>query len=428
MMSSIFRVGIGVHDITPKKEWLQSGSIYLWGFASRSQSCQRVHQPLSVRVLVIQDELGNNAVLAAVDLAAIDPGLTHAVRTRINQKFHVPPDSVCINVSHTHGAPTILMAPTWQKGFDAPNPRYRQFLEDQIVDAIGTAFTDLQPAQIRFGRGKTDIGFDRHFIRQDSPDRILDVIEVTNLDGSVLSVAFFASCHPVCLGDFNEVNADFPGFARERVEAETGGVAIFFQGYAGTCNPKVLDAAITGEVLAGNILSVLEQPMSKIEGPLRAASTHLYLPFQSFPTQERVTLARSAGGMFTRWAEMMAAPDHSIKDNLPVELQGFHLGDLHSDWYLAASAHEVSTDLAEPVRNLLPYKRITIMGYSNSQYSYLPSDEVLMLPAPCNDFPFCEDNYEGGISFAWYGHHAPLTTGVDKAFTNAHDELFRQLS
>lgn len=423
-MATPYQIGIAVRDITPYESWIRAGSIFLWGFASRTQPCNGIYQPISARVLVVKDVNRNCVVLASVDLCAIDPAMTMAIRQRVSQAHNILPDSVLINVSHTHGAPTTLQMPTWQTGFDCPNPLYSQFVEDQVVGTIDDAFNNLCPGRIHFGRGQTDIGFDRHFGKSASPDPILDVIRVSGGDGNTLGVAFFTACHPVCLGNFNQVYADFPGFARERIEAETGGTALFFQGYGGTCNPKALDAATTGEALAGDVLSILNQPLQEIEGSLSATCAWLNLPFQSFPTHEVLQRARSAGGMFARWADAMEASDHSRQGSLPVELQGIRIGLPPTDCYLAASAHEVSSDLAEPVRNLRPAKRITTVGYCNSQHSYLPSDDVLKQPVSCNTFPFCEDNYEGGVSFAWYGKHAPLKTGVDEVFYLAHDELF----
>jgi len=446
-----FQVGIGVRDITPSDEWIRSGRIYLWGFASRSQAAEGIFQQLSARGMVIQDYRGEKILLLAVDLAAIDAELSWLVRNRISQVLGISPDRICINLSHTHGAPSILQAPTWQTGFDAPFLPYRGYLLEQIVDAARVALDDLQPARLWLNRGETDIGFDRHFRREESPDRVLDVLKVTDLHGRTRSVAFFASCHPVCMGDYNFVNTDFPGFARDQVEAETGGMALFFQGFAGTTNPKDLDAGRTGRKLAGEVLSLLDQPSQQLHGSIRAANNSVRLPFQPVPDGEIVSKARSAGGMFSRWAGMVASNRQSLEDSLPVELQGFRLSvsgsvsgsdrlsdsgsDSGSDrisgndpaWYILTCSHEVSSDLAQPVRNLRKAHRVTTLGYCNTQFCYLPSDAVLAQPVPCRQFPFCEENYEGGISFAWYGHHAILEMGVDKAFLHAHGSLLEHL-
>src|SRR6266496_4241000 len=154
-----FQVGIAVNDITPPDDWIQAGRIWLWGWGERNQPCGGVYQPISARALAIRDEQGNSFALAAVDIGALDPAMTSSIRDRIGQSQGISAEYVCVNVSHTHGAPVAAEIPTWQPGVDVPDDEYKQFLEQQIVDAIDAAFTSLQPATISFGRGATAIGY-----------------------------------------------------------------------------------------------------------------------------------------------------------------------------------------------------------------------------------------------------------------------------
>src|SRR5438132_5271722 len=197
--------------------------------------------------------------------------MTSSIRDRIGQSRGISPEYICVNVSHTHGEPVAARIPTWQPGVDVPDDQYRQFLEKQIVDAIEAAFTNLQPASISFGRGATAIGVDRHFGPPGYYDPTLDVIKiVSDDDGSVIAVAFFTACHPVCLGDFNQVYADFPEVARDQIESAVGGFALFLQGYAGICDPVGDVDATGGGALAQNVLTILNRPMDTLSGPLDA--------------------------------------------------------------------------------------------------------------------------------------------------------------
>src|SRR5262249_11198665 len=158
-----FQVGIAVNDITPLDEWIQAGRIWLWGMGDRFSPCDGVYQPISARALVIKDEQDNYFSLATVDIGTLDPERTSSIRDRIGQSKGMSAEYICVNVSHTHGAPVAARIPTWQLGVAFPDDEYKQFLEQQIVDAIDAAFTNLQPATISFGRGVTAIGYDRHF-------------------------------------------------------------------------------------------------------------------------------------------------------------------------------------------------------------------------------------------------------------------------
>src|SRR5690349_6879528 len=197
---SPFEVGVAVRDITPPDEWIQAGRIWLWGYGVRSEVCDGVYQRISARALVVRDADGNAISLASVDLGALDPTMTQSIRERINASQGIAGEYICVNVTHTHGAPVVTTIPTWQPGVDRPDPAYVRFVEDAIVGVIDEAFANMRPATISFGRGATGIGYDRHFPPLGQPscyDPTLDVIKIAGDQASVIAVAFFAACHPV---------------------------------------------------------------------------------------------------------------------------------------------------------------------------------------------------------------------------------------
>jgi hypothetical protein len=163
--------------------------------------------------------------------------------------------------------------------------------------------------------------------------------------------------------------------------------------------------------------------MDELGGALDAWLSTIELPFQPLPSAGVLDQAKQAGDVYARWADYMTSLGSGIPETLPTQLQALRLGRSPNEWYLVASSHEVSTDLGDLIRHIWPYLRVTLIGYTNSQLSYLPSDNVLQNPSTCLNFPFCTDNYEGGHAFAWYGHRAPLTGGVDERFYNGFVEL-----
>jgi hypothetical protein len=197
---------------------------------------------------------------------------------------------------------------------------------------------------------------------------------------------------------------------------------MFLQGYAGICNPGgKIDA--TGSALAQDVLTVLNRPMHALDGVLDAWLATIELPFQPLPSAAVLNQAKNAGDVYARWANYMTSLGSAIPETLPTQLQALRLGLAPNEWYLVASSHEVSTDLGDLIRTIWPYPRVSLMGYTNSQLSYLPSDNVLLNPSACLNFPFCTNNYEGGSAFAWYGHRGPLAGGVTERFYNGFVEL-----
>ena len=76
------------------------------------------------------------------------------------------------------------------------------------------------------------------------PDHPIDpsvgVIRVDDLDGNPIAVVFRYSAHPVTVGSRSQVaSSDYPGPAREVLERNLGGLALFLQGCGGNINPRV---------------------------------------------------------------------------------------------------------------------------------------------------------------------------------------------
>ncbi len=446
-----YKAGAAVRDITPSVELIIAKRIWLWGMGTREYPCQGVNDLISTRALVIRDDAESTVILVSVDIGALDPAMTAAVRERVKATHGIAGEYVCINVSHTHGAPVPASIPSWQKGVGYIDPTYYSFLSDQIVGVIDDAFRNLQTAEISWGRGATNIGNDRHFPMHGLPstyDPTLDVLKVVNprahsglhdFHRPVIAIVFFAGCHPVCRDVLNYVYSDFPGVTRTELEKQ-GGIAMFMQGYAGTCNPGsatvAKDVDSVGLQLAADVNVVLSRPMVTLQGAVDAWLQSVNLPFQPLDTQTfpaTLQWAQAVGAerndpaypeLIERWESYMSAFRDGPPDSLPTQLQGIRIGTSPNQWYLLASSHEVTMDFGPVIRGIWPYPRVTVAAYSNSQLSYLPSKYVLLNPDNRDSFPTkALDNYEGAWSFLWYGHRGPLTTDVDEIFIQGHINL-----
>jgi neutral ceramidase len=438
-----YQAGTAIRDITPSRCLLASTKIWLWGYGNRTAPCEGVHTRLSARALAIKDDEGNRIVLVTLDVGMLGPEMTARIRARATAQFGIAPENICINVSHTHGAPVTVSTPTWQLGVAIAHPEYADVLETEISRAIADALHRFQPARLSWARGKTHIGRDRHF-KGDMRfyDAALDVLLVRNAsptvgarsDGrSAIATVFVATCHPVCNGDLNKVYADFPGVARDAVEIELGGTAFFLQGYAGTCVPdpdgeEKASETLIGQRLAADVIAVARGPKHELDGPLSARLHTIDLPLQaldpaSLPSHKAWGDTLRADNLdladlIARWTDHMASLTPSLPTSLPTQQQAMRIGEAPNEWYLVASSHEVSMDFGPRVRSLWPCPRVSVIAYSNSQLSYLPSSRVMLHPYAATDFPrdISNYNYTAARSFLWYGQPGPLTVDADDIF------------
>ena len=346
-------------DITPPQEWIDGGLIWLWGYGDRSAPCSGVADPLDARVVCIRDDDGGTVVFVTADVGALDPATTERVRTRLEASHGLARSQVCLNVSHTHSAPVAASIPTWQPGVAEARADYLALLEDAIVGAVDEAIAALRPATIEFGRGTTNVAVDRHVIAGVPLDRTLDVVRITGLDGVPIAVVFVAACHPTSFADRELISADFVGRARAGIEATAGGLAVFVQGYAGTCIPeRRRHAGCRGRAGRGRGRRPRRPDGRAGRAGHVPARRRRAAAAADHPRQRRPRPRRS-GALLQRWAAWMDTLGVAVPATLPTPLQSMTVGAGGRAWRLVASGHEVTTDLAGRVRAMWPYERVT---------------------------------------------------------------------
>jgi hypothetical protein len=312
-------------------------------------------------------------------------------------------------------------------------------LDSLLVGCAAMADRSLVPARVGSGSGSCIIGINRREAGDDgkiflgeNPDGPTDpsvgVIRVDKADGSPLAVLFSYGCHTVTMGPKNlRISPDFPGPARDLIEAATGAKALFLQGAAGNINPITGIGATEDDTenmtRLGNILAaeVVKTAMGirthQKRGPraffsslsknslfpyvaiedrnteLAAVSETVELPLMPFPDRdearrilefrrEKLDGARKSGTpehllaiyhRFHDWAiKMYSYVERGEKQaTLPVNFQAIRINDLG----IAAVSGETVAELGLGTKAASPFKNTIFLGYSNGCASYMPSAE-----------------------------------------------------
>ena len=279
------RAGAARVEITP------APGVELMGYGLRSEPSRGVHDPLYARALYLGGE--QDLLLASVELCLITPEQAAGLRARIAEGTGIARERIVVTCTHTHSGPeTGLTARA--RGREAPG--YEGEIFGGVVEAARQAHTRQRPARFGWSRTQAFIGRNRRL--QDGPiEPEVRVLRVDAADGETLAVAFHHGCHGTVLGHENlEISGDWPGLSAARIEAATGGVALFLLGAHGDVDPRtrgLKDLAIPGqshglgfeavEVLGGELAeaalaSLAADGRAAREGPLAAASEHLRLP------------------------------------------------------------------------------------------------------------------------------------------------------
>jgi len=376
-----------------------------YGIDASNRIYQREHRSrgeLSARALSFRSA-GQTVVIVGLDLTGINDTFTAMIKEELYKKRSLPPSAIFINSSHTHFAPVTQNWPTWQQSNRIADSTYLYtYVREAIVKAVEESLDNAKPAELFFGRGSAQLGYNRSI--RDRPelyDDAVDVLRFRYLQDQSEGYLFMAACHPV-FSEADErftLSANYPGVARKLIEEKRGTTrTIFLQGTAGDVNPLDSPESITGEKLANEVIEVLEGPMQRLSGPLTFYLDTIAIEVAMRSRDEILALTGdekiNANAMLAErnqtWGEIMLDNLKKGKNRvpMPVYVHTVNIGN----WKLVGFSRETTTEYSFGVKKMWPDRLVSVAGYTNDVSSYLPTNLHIE-----------KKNYEGMDSFYWYG-------------------------
>ncbi|MBI2809067.1 MAG: neutral/alkaline non-lysosomal ceramidase N-terminal domain-containing protein [Planctomycetes bacterium] len=401
-----WRVGVAKTAITPAEP------MWMSGYASRDKPAQGKVHDLWAKALVLEDAAGKRCVLVSLDLVGIDRVLADEIAADLKKHHGFERDQVMLSVSHTHCGPVVGRNLLAMYNLDAMELKkvfaYADDLHAKVVQVVGVAVKDLQPAQITWKNGYTTFATNRRTNKEtevpkmralgklNGPvDHEVPVLCVRAPDGKVRAIAFGYACHATVLS-FYQWCGDYPGFAQAELEKRyPGATALFHAGCGADQTPlprrSVALAEGYGKQLAEAVDQVVKAPMTPIKPLLKTTYARIDLPFGVLPTREKVVQdTMSKNHYIAARAKMLLADFEkagALKKTYPYPVQTWQLGN---DLTWIALGGEVVVDYSVRLKKELG--KVWVTGYANDVMAYIPSLKVLK-----------EGGYEGDSSMIYYG-------------------------
>jgi hypothetical protein len=431
--STGWKAGAARIDTTPEIP------VRMAGYASRTSPSQGVSHPLAAKALALSDAKGTRVVLVTCDIIAFRRSFTDRVTERVRAKYGLPRDNIVLLASHCHSGP----APSEASGPDGAavsedlrnNVDYTRDLESKLVEVVGSALSRMEAASVTYGVGRAHFALNR---REPTPrgirlgkypagptDESVPILCVRGSGGKPVAILFGYACHNTTLRpDMMKIDADYAGYAQDRIEADNpGAVAMFVTGCAGDADPHpfgtVTMAKDHGEELGSAVKFVLDHPnwWTPLAGDLRAAFVETTIRFGG-PT-DRATYEKlrndSNSGRRRHAERMIEAFDKGrpIRSEYPhYSVHAFALGDRLT---MVALSGEVVVDYAIRLKRELgdDGRDLWIAAYADDVIGYIPSVRVLK-----------EGGYEAGEAFYGSTWPAPLAEDIESIVVHAaHDAV-----
>jgi hypothetical protein len=427
-----WQVGFGHRIITP------GGDVWLAGYGVKRPAENKIHD-LWVKVLALKSPEGKKAVMATTDHMGMSKTVYESIYSKVQKLYKIDRSEFMLTYSHNHCGPRLRDdAIDIYPGEDMQNKNvdeYTDWMEVQVIDAVGDALSDWRPAQLFMGEGSCTFAVNRRenpeaevpkMIAEGIPfkgvvDHYVPVLAIKNMDGDLIGLLFGYACHPTTLG-FNSWCGDYPGFAQINLEANhPGASAMFFNACGADQNPlprrKLELCENYGRMLSDAVEKVLANPMKPVSTGLNTAFRFVDLDYEEVVTREKLLpVANREPSIQSRWAQrMLKLIDQGVvfPTSYPYPVQSWQIG---KELLLIAIGGESVVDYS------LRFKKefgpgTWVCGYANDMVAYIPSRRVWL-----------EGGYEGGPHLDEYGRPAWRWAGdIEERITRTVHQVVKEV-
>lgn len=406
-----WQIGIGRRVITPNT------AVWLAGYSTQRVAYGKIHD-LYAKVLALKSADGRQVVMATTDNQGMSKTVYEQIFQKVHRRYGVERADFMLTFSHNHSGPCLEDDLVDYYPSDEHQRKlvheYSEWMGDQVVEAVGEALENPQPAQLFHGKSTCTFAVNRRDNSEEEVpamiaagkslkgaiDHDVPVLAIKSKSGNLLAVLFGYACHPTTLS-ITTWSGDYPGFAQRNLEASLAGTAaLFFNACGGDQNPlprrTVALCEKYGSMLSDAVLEALSQPLKPVSSSLGSAFQYVDLAYEEVATRDKLQrVVREGGELQARWARRMLAKldagDH-FAHSWPYPVQTWMLGN---ELLFIAIGGEAVVDYSIRFKKEFRQQTTWVCGYANEMAAYIPSRRV-----------WEEGGYEGGPHIDEYGHPA----------------------
>jgi neutral ceramidase len=427
-----WKAGTARAVITPQQ------AVWLSGYAGQRVPTGKLHD-LWIKVLALEDAEGRRAVVLTSDLIGFSRAAYDDICAELKKRHQLERTQVALTFSHTHSGPVLRESLIEYFPLDDDARKlvedYSRDLEAKIVEAVGRALADLQPARLEAGEGRAAFAVNRRNNREaDVPallakgeklkgpvDHSVPLLVVRTAGGKLKALLFGYACHNTTLNGTLWCG-DYAGFAQVALEKEyPEAQAMSWAGCGADQNPlprrQVELCERYGRMLADGVQEALRQPLEPIAPALRTAFTFVDLKYERIVSRDELEKASNEDGLRGRWARRLlqrleGGDKRAQATGYAYPIQVWKLGE-HQLWVLLGG--EVVVDFALRFkRDFGP--RTWVAAYSNDLVAYIPSRRV-----------WDEGGYEGAGVYEYGLPAERWAADVEERIATAVQDLVKQV-
>ena len=369
--AGILKAGFAKIDITP------DGPVKLYGYAARKNYSEGVHDPLSARAVVFEND-GGKFILVSTDLGSFSRDVVPIFRKRIMEEFGLKDSELFLTTIHSHSSPVLSLD---QETGDPKNIEYTKHLQDKLMQLITRAFENLKPVLTATASGSSPVGSNRREMRTDGTivlgrdpygitDKQVLVMKITDTSGNPVGLLYDYATHSTSLGPANlKVSGDVLGLSAQFTEKILGSeiVAPVFAGASGNIDPwyRVLpgfneepgwipEPVLLGTLLGEEVVHLFRNIKETFPGGIVGSSSEILECRRKKPSDNSAATA-------------------ALPETVPVNITVARIGD---DVAFVGFNVEMLTEIGMEIKKASPFKNTFIITHCNGYSGYLPTEEL----------------------------------------------------
>ena len=389
-------LGVAREDITPKV----GGRLF--GYNPNILSTD-IHDPLHLTAFAFS--YGETKVLMInATICVICNSVSDELRQELSAQTGIPFENILLSSTHTHSGPSLCKDPKWFGNF--AQEFYDTKFHPAVLSAATKALAQMEPVQVAFASGKSDVGINRRELTLDNWIKLgqnpwgpynpeMFMISFKNRAGNVVANIITYSAHATAAGNNTEVTRDWPGIMTEAIDTLRGGLTAFFNGTMGYTGPRLSNGRTSGLgdvkyvhelgiIAAADAVQIYKNIKDYTDVSFSAASGFLTIPVKPRESYEAAV------------AGCEKANDPAA--DLPQYVKGYYeqLKQSYEDGYVDQEVREIPmtvirighvvfapfpfemfTEIGFRIDNAFQDKKGITLSYTNGQMLYLPTEDQI---------------------------------------------------
>lgn len=241
-------LGIAREDTTPEI------GARIYGYRPDVYS-ESVHDRLSTAVFAFKCE-NVISIMISASVCLMSSKISDELRKIISEENNIDINNIVIACTHTHSGPALHDQSGWG---DLDMEYYNNIFKPAVLKATADALNSLEPVKVGLATGESLVGVNRRELTIENSisfgqkpwgpfDPKMTVISFKNNKDEVVANIIHYGAHQTAAGNRPIISRDWSGVMVDAVEAESGGITVFFNGPEGDIGPRLSNGRTVGDM------------------------------------------------------------------------------------------------------------------------------------------------------------------------------------